>query len=104
MGEAITGQAAPSVTPGKVATHFQKLECFCFTQQSLKPGEAKEMAVQFVVNPKLPRDVHTLTLSYAFFNADKASSEKYGGAHLASEGKHGAHAAHPAPGANPTVN
>jgi len=104
VGEAITGQAVPSITPGKVATHFQKLECFCFTQQTLKPGEAKEMAVQFVVNPELSKDVRTLTLSYAFFNIDKASAEKYGGAHLASEGKHGAHGAHLALGANPTVN
>ena len=76
--EAVIGQAIPSVTPGQAAEHFKKIECFCFTQQKLAPGEVKEMPVQFVINPELPREVRTITLSYAFFNADKASAKKYG--------------------------
>jgi cytochrome c oxidase assembly protein subunit 11 len=78
-GEAITGQAIPSVTPGRAAAHFKKIECFCFTQQQLKAGEAREMLVRFVVSPEVASDVHTITLSYAFFNADKLSAAKYGG-------------------------
>ena len=77
--EAITGQAVPSVAPNKAATHFKKIECFCFSQQQLKAGEHKIMPVQFVVSPDLPKEVGTVTLSYAFFNADQASAKKYGG-------------------------
>ncbi|GMQ88359.1 MAG: cytochrome c oxidase assembly protein [Gammaproteobacteria bacterium] len=76
--EVIIGQAIPSVTPGQAAEHFKKIECFCFSQQKLAPGEAREMPVQFVINPELPRGVQTITLSYAFFNMDKASAKKYG--------------------------
>lgn len=76
--EAITGQAVPSVAPGRAAAHFKKIECFCFTEQTLGPGEAREMPVQFVVAPDLAPEVHTITLSYAFFNKDKAQAAKYG--------------------------
>lgn len=77
--EAITGQAVPSVAPNKAASYFKKIECFCFTQQKLAAGEARRMPVQFVVDPALSRDVSTVTLSYAFFNADQVSAKKYGG-------------------------
>jgi cytochrome c oxidase assembly protein subunit 11 len=93
--EEITGQAVPSVTPGVSATHFKKIECFCFTQQTLKPGEAREMPVRFVVDAGLDKDVRTITLSYTFFNADKASAKKYGGEAMAQGGEHAPHA-HPA--------
>lgn len=93
--EAITGQAVPSVAPGVAAMHFNKIECFCFTQQTLKPGEVREMPVQFVVGPKLNKDVQTVTLSYTFFNANKASARKYGGEALEASEDHAAHA--PAP-------
>ena len=90
--EAITGQAVPSVTPARASAHFKKIECFCFTQQQLKAGEGREMPVRFVVAPELAADVHTITLSYGFFNADKISAAKYGGA-IGPEHKHdGAHA------------
>lgn len=79
VSEAITGQAVPSVAPNKAATHFKKIECFCFSQQQLKAGEHKIMPVQFVVSTDLPKEVGTVTLSYAFFNADQASAKKYGG-------------------------
>jgi cytochrome c oxidase assembly protein subunit 11 len=63
----IVGQAIPSYGPKLAAEHVKKLECFCFTQQPLAPGEARTMPVQFVVDPALPREVNTITLSYTFF-------------------------------------
>ncbi len=77
--EAITGQAVPSVAPNKAAAHFKKIECFCFTRQTLAALETRQMPVRFVVDAKLPQTVHTVTLSYAFFNADPVSAKKYGG-------------------------
>lgn len=67
--QAIVGQAVPSISPGQASQHFQKLECFCFTQQTLQPGEEKIMPLTFIVSPKLQQDIGTVTLSYAFFNA-----------------------------------
>jgi len=92
--EEITGQAIPSVTPGESAPHFKKIECFCFTRQTLKPGETREMPVRFVVDAGLDQDVHTITLSYSFFNTDKISAQKYGGAALAQGEDHAAHQGH----------
>lgn len=63
----MTAQAIPSYAPKQAAAHFHKLECFCFTQYTLKPGEKKEWPVAFIVDPKLSKDVHTITLSYTFF-------------------------------------
>jgi len=77
--ETITGQAIPSVAPSRAAPHFKKTECFCFSQQTLKAGEAKDMPVQFVINPRLSAEVDTITLAYSFFNANKDSAKKYGG-------------------------
>lgn len=68
--EAIVGQAVPSVAPSRAAPYFKKIECFCFTRQELQAGEGVEMPVQFTVMPDVGPDVHTITLSYAFFNAD----------------------------------
>lgn len=78
--ETITAQAVPSVTPIQSSLFFKKLECFCFTQQTLKPGETREMPVRFVVETGVDRDVKIVTLSYAFFNTDKASAQRYGAA------------------------
>ncbi|MBS1129693.1 MAG: Cytochrome c oxidase assembly protein CtaG/Cox11 [Proteobacteria bacterium] len=66
----ITGQAVPSVTPGQAAQHFEKIECFCFSQQTLGPGEAREMPLAFIVKPEVSRDISHITLSYAFFSID----------------------------------
>ncbi len=73
---AITGQAVPSVAPGLAAAYFQKTECFCFTQQELKPGEEKQMPVTFIVDSQLPQHMNELILSYTFFTSpkDKTSS------------------------------
>ena len=67
---AITGQAIPSYGPQLAASYFKKLECFCFTQQTLQPGEAKQMPVVFVIERGLPDDVNTVTLSYSFFEVE----------------------------------
>lgn len=77
--ETITGQAVPSISPGSAAAHFKKIECFCFSKQQLKGGEKKQMPVRFVVDANLPKEISTVTLSYAFFNADQVSAKKYGG-------------------------
>lgn len=65
---AIVGQAVPSVSPGQAAQHFEKLDCFCFSQQTLAPGETKELPLTFIVKPEIDKDIRTVTLSYAFFN------------------------------------
>lgn len=70
----MVGRAIPSVAPNRAAAHFKKTECFCFSNQELAPGESREMPVRFVVETDVPQDVHTITLSYSFFNAGKYSS------------------------------
>ena len=63
----MSAQAIPSYAPKQAASHFNKLECFCFSQYTLAPGEKKEWPVAFVIDPKLSKDVTTITLSYTFF-------------------------------------
>lgn len=63
----MAAQAIPSYAPRNSAAHFNKLECFCFNEYTLAPGEKKQWPVAFVIDPKLPRDVSTITLSYTFF-------------------------------------
>ena len=63
----MTAQAIPSYAPGNAQAHFTKVECFCFTQHTLAPGESKRWPVVFVVDDKLPKDIKTITLSYTFF-------------------------------------
>ncbi len=66
----LTGQAIPSYGPQHAAQYFKKLECFCFAQQTLQPGERRQMPVVFVVDPSLPSDIATITLSYTFFEVE----------------------------------
>lgn len=66
----IVGSATPSVAPARGSKYFNKTECFCFTAQTLAAGETREMPVRFIVDPDLPEDVRTLTLSYTFFKND----------------------------------
>ena len=68
----MTGQAIPSYGPPHAAQYFRKLECFCFSQQTLQPGERRQMPVVFVVDAALPADVATITLSYTFFEVEGA--------------------------------
>lgn len=63
----VVAQAIPSYAPQQAAGFFKKIECFCFNQQTLGPNEAKQMQVMFYIDPKLPKDVKTITLSYTFF-------------------------------------
>lgn len=72
--QAITGQAVPSYSPALAGRYFNKLTCFCFTQQTLNPHQEKQMPVQFVVAPDLPQDVKTIALSYTFFEVDKRAT------------------------------
>jgi cytochrome c oxidase assembly protein subunit 11 len=67
---AVTGQAIPSYGPPLAVRYFKKLECFCFTQQTLQPGETRQMPVVFVLEHGLPDEVNTITLSYAFFEVE----------------------------------
>jgi cytochrome c oxidase assembly protein subunit 11 len=63
----VTAQAVPSFGPQLAGEYFKKVECFCFTQQTLAPGETRRLPVVFVVDPKLPKDVNTIAISYTFF-------------------------------------
>ena len=65
--EPVTGQAMPSYGPQLAGQYFSKLECFCFTKQTLAAGETRRMPVVFLIDPKLPADIKTITLSYTFF-------------------------------------
>ena len=66
----MVGQAVPSVAPAKASTYFNKTECFCFVQQEFGPNEEKQMPLVFVVDPALPDDIETVTLSYTFFDVN----------------------------------
>jgi len=63
----MAAQAIPSYAPNVAMGHFKKIECFCFTEHLLKPGESKQWPVTFVIDSRLPKDVRTITLSYTFF-------------------------------------
>jgi cytochrome c oxidase assembly protein subunit 11 len=76
----VAGQAIPSYAPMQSAQHFQKLECFCFQQQVLAAGETRRFPVVFFVDPELPQDVKTITLSYTFFEVAGALAKPEEGA------------------------
>ena len=66
----IVGTATPSVAPARASGYFAKTECFCFTAQTLTAGETRDMPVRFIIDPSLPADVKTITLSYTFYKND----------------------------------
>lgn len=70
----IVGSAVPSVAPARASGFFSKTECFCFTAQTMAPGESRDMPVRFIVDPSLPKDIKTLTLSYTFFKNDSLTA------------------------------
>jgi cytochrome c oxidase assembly protein subunit 11 len=76
----INGQAIPSYSPQLLAKHLKKLECFCFSKQVLKPNEVRQMPVQFLIEPGLPADFDTVTISYTFFElgSDNAANAAVG--------------------------
>jgi cytochrome c oxidase assembly protein subunit 11 len=67
--EAMIGRAVPSVSPGEAAKYFKKIECFCFTEQPLDAYERRAMPVQFYIDPELPEQFTTITLSYRLYNS-----------------------------------
>lgn len=75
-GQPVIGQAVPGITPWQVTQHFKKIECFCFTQQTLQPGEAREMPVYFTIDPAVDKQYETVTLSYTFMNTDRDTLQK----------------------------
>jgi len=75
----LVGQAIPSYAPRHSASHFKKLECFCFQQQELQANEKREFPVVFVIDPKLPDDIRTITLSYTFFEVAGRNSAAVAG-------------------------
>jgi len=64
----MVAQAVPSVSPGLAALYFNKMECFCFNQQRLDGGAGLAMPLRFYVDPALPADIHTITLSYTLYD------------------------------------
>ena len=66
--QAIVGQAVPSYGPARAAAYFKKIECFCFTPQKLAAGERRRMPVLFALDRNMEKDLHTVTLSYTFFD------------------------------------
>jgi cytochrome c oxidase assembly protein subunit 11 len=63
----MAAQAIPSYAPMQAMAHFNKVECFCFNEYTMLPGETRQWPVVFVIDSKLPKDVTTITLSYTFF-------------------------------------
>lgn len=72
----VVAQAVPSISPGNAAKYFSKMECFCFTQQTFKPGEARDMPLRFYVDPNLPKRVKTISLGYTFFDTNRKIASK----------------------------
>ena len=73
-GRTVEAQAIPSYAPKQATEFFKKIECFCFKQQTLAANESREMPVVFVIDPDLPKDVKTITLSYTFFEIHAPSA------------------------------
>ena len=69
----VVGSATPSVAPARASGFFSKTECFCFTAQTLQAGEKRDMPVRFIVDPDLPPEIKTITLSYTFYRNDALS-------------------------------
>lgn len=75
----MAAQAIPSYLPKQAEPHFNKLECFCFNQYTMQPGERRTWPVVFVIDPKLPKDVRTITLSYTFLEVGGVVKEPQAG-------------------------
>ena len=71
----IVGQAIPSLIPTRAVDQFHKTECFCFRQQTLKAGESLDMPMRFIIDPAIPKDMNTLSLSYTLFDATKFAKQ-----------------------------
>ncbi len=76
MNRTVVAQAVPSISPGNAAKYFSKMECFCFSNQTFKAGEARDMPLRFYVDPNLPKNIKTISLSYTFFDLGKKIASK----------------------------
>ena len=77
-GRTVVAQAVPSLAPGLAVKYFTKMECFCFTQQTFEPHQGREMPLRFFVDPRLPKNVSTLTLNYTFFDTQDLARNNQG--------------------------
>lgn len=73
-GKMLVAQAVPSIAPVDASRHLRKTECFCFRQQVFQPHEGRDMPVRFMLDPELPPEVDTVTLSYTFFDVTEVAS------------------------------
>jgi len=73
----IVAQAIPGITPWQATAYFNKTECFCFKQQTLKAGESREMPLRFIIDTHLPEDLNTITLSYTFMDTDRTKLKEF---------------------------
>jgi cytochrome c oxidase assembly protein subunit 11 len=87
-GATMTGQAVPSVAPGQAALYLNKMECFCFNQQVLTAGQKLLMPLQFYVDPALPEQFSTITLSYTLYDMTKHSQPETVAALIPTGGNH----------------
>ncbi len=77
-GSNIVGQAIPSVSPNEASKYLKKIECFCFEQQTFKPGEIAKLPLYFSIDEKMPNRIKNITLSYSFFESVNVSNkDKY---------------------------
>ena len=74
--KSMVAQAIPSVSPSRAAAYFHKTECFCFEEQVLAGQSAADMPLQFIVDQDLPRDIHTITLSYTLFDVTDTATDR----------------------------
>ena len=72
----LLARAIASFSPAITSSYFEKIQCFCFSEQTFKPTEAKTMPMRFVINPELPEQYKTITLSYTFFDNTEKSVKK----------------------------
>jgi cytochrome c oxidase assembly protein subunit 11 len=72
----VTGQAIPSIAPWQATAYFTKLECFCFHKQTLTGNQKAVMPLRFMVMPELPKDIHSLTLSYSFMRLKQSDGNE----------------------------
>ena len=75
LPHAVTGRAVPSFAPVEAGRYFSKLACFCFSNQTLQAGETRDMPVTFFVDPKIPKDLAAIALSYTFFDVTEAGNK-----------------------------
>ena len=68
LAKDMVAQAIPSISPARAVQYFHKTECFCFNQQPLTAGASAELPLQYIVDRDLPKDIHTITLSYTIFD------------------------------------